>query len=165
MADEYEALREKYKPSSVDILYIGESRPQTGKFFYNANSNLYYNTKVAYEQLFEPETFTLVRFMKNRNWLYDVCNIPVNGMGDGERKRNISSGIPNLILAIDKLQPKFIVVVKMGFMVDLLKEPIEGCGYIENSSLYFLPFPANGWQAKYRNHLIKILKEHQTIWE
>lgn len=41
----YENLRSYYKPSNVEILFVGESRPHGGAFFYLGNSALYRETK------------------------------------------------------------------------------------------------------------------------
>ena len=46
----YENLRNNYKPNNVDVLFVGESRPQGGTFFYQENSALYRETKKAFNQ-------------------------------------------------------------------------------------------------------------------
>jgi len=38
---DYKALRLSYKPPQIKVLYVGESRPQNGTFFYLGNSILY----------------------------------------------------------------------------------------------------------------------------
>jgi hypothetical protein len=36
-----EALRLSYKPEHIKILFVGESAPASGKFFYKGNSMLF----------------------------------------------------------------------------------------------------------------------------
>jgi hypothetical protein len=45
-----EDLRARYRPRDVDVLFIGESPPAGGTFFYAANSNLYYATEEAFRR-------------------------------------------------------------------------------------------------------------------
>lgn len=40
-----ERQRRRYKPKEVRVLFIGESPPEGGTFFYLANSKLYRHTK------------------------------------------------------------------------------------------------------------------------
>src|SRR4051812_20336030 len=44
-----ERTRRKYKPDDIRVLFIGESPPAGGEFFYLANSALYYATRQAFE--------------------------------------------------------------------------------------------------------------------
>ena len=37
----YENLRNHYKPDKVEVLFVGESRPQGGTFFYQGDSTLF----------------------------------------------------------------------------------------------------------------------------
>ena len=75
-----EELRKSYKPDKVKILFVGESPPAGGTFFYNANSNLYRNTKKAFEIALEKEWSYdfLSDFKKMGCYLVDLCLIPVN---------------------------------------------------------------------------------------
>jgi len=43
-------LRARYCPDVVRVLFVGESSPAGGTFFYAANSKLYFATKHAFEQ-------------------------------------------------------------------------------------------------------------------
>ena len=36
-----EHLRRRYRPAHVDLLFIGEAPPASGRFFYQADSGLY----------------------------------------------------------------------------------------------------------------------------
>ena len=43
-----EELRRRYRPETVRALFVGESPPAGGTFFYAANSNLYRFTEQAF---------------------------------------------------------------------------------------------------------------------
>ncbi|MCD4665605.1 MAG: hypothetical protein K8R68_10070 [Bacteroidales bacterium] len=47
-----EIKRKKFKPVTIRILFIAESPPVGGTFFYNENSNLFYAVKLGFEKVF-----------------------------------------------------------------------------------------------------------------
>ena len=57
----WENLRANYQPDNIRVLFIGESPPASGKFFYREISTLYYATKEAFNN---PSNF-LIKF---QNW-------------------------------------------------------------------------------------------------
>lgn len=152
-----ELLRQKYRPNIVDILFIGESCPQNGTFFYAANSNLYKYTAEAFENVFKKQ-FSLLAFQELNYWLYDICEEPINGLPDSERKLRIKNNISRLIETINILNPKLIIVIKKGFVRDIAIPKIINLGFSENTNLFNLPFPACGQQRNYVTQLTSILK-------
>ena len=50
-SEKFEKKRNDFKPSKTKILFVGESRPSGGTFFYDKNSNLYRYTKVKERKL------------------------------------------------------------------------------------------------------------------
>ena len=51
--------RELFKPINVKVLYVAESPPTGGTFFYFENSNLYFAILDAFEGYFENISFKL----------------------------------------------------------------------------------------------------------
>lgn len=154
---EHETIRNSYRPNKVEILFVGESRPQGGTFFYNGNSNLYKYTKQAFEQA--GNEFSAERFRQYGCWLYDVCDISVNGLPRLERREQIRLGLPRLLVTIKELSPKFIIVVKKGEMREIIFKQVCEHGYIDQETAYNVPFPASGRQAEYRNELSEIIRQ------
>lgn len=152
----YEALRESYKPQKTKILFIGESRPAGGTFFYNGDSNLYKYTKRAFEQA--DINFSLEHFKEYGCWLYDVCDVPVNHFENNKRKEQIRLGLSRLLLTIEESCPQYIIVVKKGDMREIIFKEICRCGYVDQETAFNVPFPASGRQAEYRNELSGIIK-------
>ncbi|MDR3296059.1 MAG: hypothetical protein LBT26_09580 [Clostridiales Family XIII bacterium] len=156
----YEELREKYKPSKVKVLFVGESRPESGTFFYAENSNLYKYTKEAFERFHHESDGNWLEFFKKcGGWLYDVCDVPVNSLSGSERCRQIELGLPNLLDTIKELKPKYIIVVKKGEMKKITFERICKEGYVNEETTFNLPFPACGRQNEYRDGLSEIIKK------
>jgi hypothetical protein len=75
-------IRLQYKPSNVRRLFICESSPFSGTFFYNANSELSRYTQDAFSAAFESEFADgqeLLGFFKSRGcYLIDLRGHPIN---------------------------------------------------------------------------------------
>lgn len=154
---DHKTIRSSYMPDKVKILFVGESRPQGGTFFYNGDSNLYKYTRQAFEQT--EKEFSLEHFKRYGCWLYDVCDIPVNGLPHFERREQIRLGLPRLLVTIKELSPKFIIIVKKGDMREIVFHKVCEHGYIDQETAYNVPFPACGRQTEYQNELSAIIKK------
>ncbi|MDP3385787.1 MAG: hypothetical protein Q8S24_01030 [Eubacteriales bacterium] len=155
----YEKLRNHYKPDNVEVLFVGESRPQGGTFFYQGDSALYRETKKAFDEFFREDVFTLNRFKNWNCWLYDICEDPVNGLGNHERKKEIHFNMPRLVDIIETLNAKAIIVCKKTFVESEIRNSRIMDNYCEGESIFFLPFPGQGNQIKFREGLVKSLGE------
>lgn len=159
--NKYEILRNKYKPDKrVKFLFVGESRPVSGEFFYINNTNLYTQTKEVFELLIKD--FSREKFKKLGCWLYDVCSEPINQYNEKipeqrELKRKIiRKNLPQLKSVIKELNPEYIIIVKKGlFGEEVLPEILSIC---DSDNVYNLPFPACSNQKKYKKGLLNILQ-------
>ena len=161
--DKYETIRDFYKPKPmVKILFVGESRPASGDFFYFKNTNLYRYTKEAFIQAeikFSQDNF-LDKFKDCGCWLYDVCDKPLNnGLTNAQRRNYIKSGIAKLEGIINELKPEYIIVVKKKEMKELVFSKIRNICDINGKTAFNFPFPACGHQKEYVDELSQILKE------
>ena len=155
-SEKFEKKRNDFKPSKTKILFVGESRPSGGTFFYDKNSNLYRYTKESFENV--GIDFSLEKFKEMECWLYDVCKEPIGFIKSISAKRKIiEKYIPDLIKNIKALSPKYIIVVKKTCMEKVFSS-ILGIGYSENSNAFNTSFPSCGNQKKYVNELTKILR-------
>lgn len=110
-SENFEKKRNKFRPTKTKILFVGESRPFGGNFFYDENSNLYKYTKKAFDNV--GVDFSLAKFEEMGCWLYDVCKEPINFIeSNSEKRKMIEKYIPDLIKIIKTLSPKYIIVVK-----------------------------------------------------
>lgn len=153
----YEELREIYKPDKIDVLFVGESRPQGGTFFYLENSALYRETKRSFDEYLAQNVFTLEYFKKWNCWLYDICDEPVNGINNIERAEHIRTRMPQLVEFIEEVKPKIIIVCKKTFVENNIRTTNIMESYNDDKNIFFLPFPACGRQRDYREGLIKVL--------
>ena len=156
--DTFESLRNYYKPDHVEVLFIGESRPQGGTFFYQGDSSLYRETKKAFDAYFAEDIFTLGNFKKWNCWLYDICENPVNMLDNAQRRVFIHKNIPQLADVINKEKPKLIIVCKKTVVEPEIRKSNIMDNFRNGESIFFLSHPAYGNQKKYREGLIEALK-------
>lgn len=155
-SENFEKERNNFKPSKTKILFVGESRPFGGTFFYDENSNLYKYTKEAFNNV--DIDFSLAKFKEIGCWLYDVCKEPINHIKSNSAKRKIiEKYIPDLISVIKDLSPQYIIVVKKTCMEKVFSAILE-IGYSANINAFNTSFPSYGNHNKYIEDLTKILR-------
>lgn len=102
-----EELRQSYRPARITTLFMGESAPRSGKFFYTQNTNLYRTMQSAFAA---NEDF-LSEFKARGFYLDDLSLIPVNGMERRERRQQLQASIPSLVQRLIEYKPKTIVIL------------------------------------------------------
>jgi hypothetical protein len=110
-SEKRDALRRKFFPKHVRILFIGESHPASGRFFYSADSGLYRavrNLFQAADPSISDENF-LLRFQECGCYLIDTCADAVDKLQPKERRAACIAGEPSLRRRIGHLRPEMIV--------------------------------------------------------
>lgn len=154
-----EDVRVQFAPEKVRVLFIGESPPAGGTFFYFGNSNLYRYTQEAFSRIFalsvESPTEFLDLFQRMGFYLVDLCLEPVNKMTPVDRRAARRAGVQPLSKKLIETQPETIISVlkaiaphirKAAQLADLTSVPI-----------YELVFPAMSHQQRYVSELSAVL--------
>ena len=102
-----EALRRSFRPEDIKTLFVGESAPRSGKFFYTHNTGLYR----AIKQAFNGSDDFLSGFKASGFYLDDLSLVPVNGMSPGERREQCKASIPSFSSRLREYQPASIVIL------------------------------------------------------
>jgi len=113
VAAERERLRGRYRPARVRILFVGESPPASGRFFYQADSGLYRAVRQTFLAAFpalEGADF-LEAFRKLGCYLVDLCGRPVDQLTAKQRRLACARGEAQLGETIRRLDPEVIVTV------------------------------------------------------
>ena len=109
----HERLRRSYLPERVRLLFIGESPPASGRFFYRRDSGLYRAMREAF-QVADPsigdETF-LTAFQAAGCYLIDVCPEPVDDLDSKSRRAACRAGEASLSRTIAQLRPLMIATL------------------------------------------------------
>jgi len=159
---EVQKLRESWKPDAVKTLFIGESPPSGGTFFYCGDSSLYRHTKKAFEIAFAARWKTqkdFLSFFRERGcYLVDLCDYPINQITDDHlRRRERAMGIPDLAHRIARVQPTAQIVV-MKAIQRQVREATRRSG-TRPERVWVLPFPAQSHQRRYVQELAEALNE------
>lgn len=156
--DQYEALRQAYRPERIDALLVGESRPAGGTFFYLANSNLYYATHQAFQLAVGPmptgEAF--LHLLSDRGvWLYDLADAPVDRMRGRPRRDAVRARASELVDLLRASRPSLVIAVKkdLGATVRQAMEDAD----LDRDRLHVLPFPLYQWRTDYVRGLAALI--------
>ena len=166
----FTAARDQYRPGRVKLLWIAESPPTSGSYFYfqrtTGKDHLFRETMRAVGLWPEKEIMKkgldkqslLERFRSKGYFLIDTCSHPVDKLPDRERKRAILDGTSRIVQLVSELDPEGIIIVKSN-IYEPVKHVLESSGFagrILNQKP--LPFPSHGRQQSYRikiNHIMR----------
>jgi hypothetical protein len=153
-AETIEAIRACYRPELIATLFVGESAPVGGTFFYTGSRMTGYMKRAVDESLGPSDVDFLERF-KSFCWFLDDLSLePVNGLGRAERRAVCLEAQPSLASRIAEYQPQAIVILLMSIR-DIVEAAITAAGC--KTIPYAVPFPGNGQQARFRNAMSQII--------
>lgn len=155
-----EALRKFYKPDLIKLLFIGESPPASGKFFYHKGSMTTFTSR-AFEKVFDrvfSDTSSFLRFFQHSGcYLEDICLEPVDKSPPKERAMMLKDAIEYFSSRLKEYSPEAIVIV-LKRIESHVKEALRKAKI--SCPVYTLPFPGFGHQKNYIRELRKILQSH-----
>jgi hypothetical protein len=143
----------------VRLLFVGESPPAGGTFFYRGNSLLAKFTREAFDQVYGP-SHSMERFLREFRdrgcYLVDLCAEPVDGLEKRLRRRARRAGVAQLAEALRDLQPAQVVAVMKAIEPQVRQAAIAAdlAGRVVTS----LPFPAFGHHHEYVEELVTLLR-------
>lgn len=108
-----EQLRRNCRPKRVRLLFVGESPPASGRFFYRRNSGLYRAMRdvfAAVDPSVNDENF-LETFQSSGCYLVDLCSQPVDQMSAPLRRATCRASEPFLARTIAHLRPQMIATM------------------------------------------------------
>ena len=111
--DGRERLRRRYRPERIRLLFIGESPPASGRFFYRQDSGLYRAIRDTFRMIdpsITDDTFLEI-FQKSGCYLIDACAGPVDHLDAHSRGAACLAGEPALARKIRQLRPAAIVAL------------------------------------------------------
>lgn len=154
-----ERLRRRYRPVRVEILFVGESPPASGRFFYRADSGLYRAVRDTFFAAFPAlrQTEFLDSFRSLGCYLVDLCGEPVDNIPPHERQRACSAGEARLARTIRGLRPKVIITIVRSIRANVRRaeEQAEWSGMHRE-----LPYPGRWYRhrTRFRRQLVPLLR-------
>jgi hypothetical protein len=155
-----EELRESFKPKQVKLLFVGESPPTSGKFFYDKSSMTTITARafeLSHGFKFKGTAEFLCHFKEVGCYLEDLTHVPVDKLQRQEREDFLQAGVLPLSACIKEMQPIAVVVV-LKKIEKYVRDAIMGSGL--TPEVHVLPFPGNGHQNRYVEELETIIVAH-----
>jgi len=154
-----ERLRTRYLPDPVRILFVGESPPASGRFFYQADSGLYRAVRDTFVTAFPllQESEFLDSFRSLGCYLVDLCSQPVDHRSRSAREYACHAGEIRLTRTIRELHPKMMVAIVRSIRVNVIRAQ----GRAGWSGRYLeLPYPGR-WhhhRIEFERQLVPLLR-------
>jgi hypothetical protein len=147
-----EELRKSFHPDCITTLFVGESAPESGRFFYSSNSSLFRAMKRAFGN---QEAF-LQDFQKKGFYLDDLVLTPINKLEKHERSRLRKEAVPELAKRLIEYKPRAVVVV-MKAILPVVRKAMGVAGI--SFEPFCVPHPAFGNWARFHSAMTKIIND------
>jgi hypothetical protein len=147
---EIEAIRQRFRPARITTLFLGESRPASGRFFYRGNSGMTRHMRHALMPEAASDDAFLAGFKARGFFLDDLVLSPIDKMRRAERRARWRAALPAFLARLAEYQPGAVVVVLLG-MQPLLSRAIRAAGH--TMPVYGVPFPGQGNQGRFHAEL------------
>lgn len=152
-----ESTRRRYLPRKVTTLFVGESAPVSGKFFYRGNTQFFTYVRKA---LGGDKNF-LGEFKAKGFFLDDLVHSPVNHLPSAQRRKKLLDAKRYLAKRIARYRPQVVVSV-MKSIHDVVADAIAQSG-APNIRHYRVPFPGNGRQNEFLREMKKIRRKLASV--
>ncbi len=157
----FEEDRKRYHPGDIKVLFIGESPPAGGTFFYRGNSLLAQYTKegfsIPYSCRFDSTSQFLELFKKSKCYLDDLCLYPVNKMSDLIREEERRKGVKGLSERLIIYKPLVIITI-INYVKDHVAQAVSMAN-LNNVTVYNLPFPGRYNNRRYVSELSEVISK------
>jgi|HubBroStandDraft_5_1064220.scaffolds.fasta_scaffold257690_2 hypothetical protein len=148
--NDLEELRKSFRPGLITTLFVGESAPASGRFFYSGDSSLFHAMKRA----FGNQEIFLEDFKKRGFYLDDLVLTPINKLERHERLTQRQEAVPKLAKRLVEYKPKAVVVVMRAILPTVLRA-------MRMASISYEPFcvahPAFGNWTRFSNAMKEII--------
>ncbi|MGB6742729.1 MAG: hypothetical protein WBE38_03655 [Terracidiphilus sp.] len=152
----FEELRKSFRPDRITTLFVGESAPHSGRFFYNSDSSLFHAMKKA----FGSHSTFLDDFKRNGFYLDDLVLVPVNKLANRERSILRWESVSELAARLKDYRPEAIVIVMRAIKPMVLRAMrTAGISY----EPYCTPHPAFGNWNRFHTTMTEIIDSLPVI--
>jgi hypothetical protein len=153
-----EAARARFRPERITTLFVGESAPSGGDFFYyDSNTAIKRYMRQAVEDAFGNSTGGFLERFKSYGWyLDDLVLTPVDDKEEPERNAKCLEAQNSLAVRIAEYQPLAIVSVLLR-----IQKFVDAAAIIArcNARRFAVPFPGMGQQKRFLTEMALIIPE------
>lgn len=151
-----EQLRASYRPTKVKVLFVGESAPAGGMFFYKQTGQVHGQFREALAPHIGDSPSFVDAFKQAGFYLDDLVLEPVNWLSRSERKAIHAASTPLLAERLRDYEAPHVVAFMKG-----IEAPVKAAIAASGMPCQFqvVPFPGNGRQAEFRAAMTAIMPE------
>jgi len=158
-----ESIRKSFRPSKISILFVGESPPANGAFFYVCSPMTRYMAQVFGDVLgreFQSVNHFLNVFMAENCYLDDLSYTPVDNLARLERRGIINSCVAALGERMAEYQPEQVIAILKS-----IDAPVRRAAQLAelHVPVYSIPFPGHGNQRRFVLQLSDLLKSINAL--
>jgi hypothetical protein len=151
----FEEIRASYRPKRITTLFVGESAPHGGTFFYNQDSGLFREIRKA----FRGNGDFLDDFKRSGFYLDDLVLEPVNHLDSKRRRSMCRDSIASFVERLKDYKPQAVVILLHSIRPTVFQAMRE-------SGLFFDPFctpyPGFGNQPRFHKAMAEIIPHLPT---
>ncbi|MET3841003.1 hypothetical protein [Bradyrhizobium sp. OAE829] len=149
-----EATRARFRPATITTLFVGESAPVSGDFFYDGNNAMLTHMKRVVEQALGVNDDFLRRFKAYGWYLDDLVLTPVNHLTKRDRDAQCLGAQASLAARIAEYKPLAIVSLMIG-----IKSIVDAAATAAGSDAqrFAVPFPGMGQQNRFKAAMARII--------
>lgn len=159
----YYNLRNKYCPKNIGIVFVLESPPASGKYFYDEEGDVSEPLFSAMMKLLKSNPQNkregLTYFADSGYFIVDATYQTVNKLQGKKRDDKILENYENLVADLKKLgDPKQInIILVKANICRLLENKLISIGLNVQNNGIVIPFPSTGQQKKFFEGIQKVI--------
>ena len=158
---EREELRHQFRPDPINVLFVGESPPARGTFFYKGDSGLARYTKMSFEHAYSLPDLPMADFLHGFKaagcYLDDLCLEPVNRMNASDRRAAWKTEVDSMSCRLAADSPRIIVPI-LRSIESSVRQAAEMAG-LSDRVRAALPYPGMGNHRRYIAELSQLVLE------
>jgi hypothetical protein len=145
-----EEIRASYRPDRITTLFVGESAPHGGTFFYKQDSGLFREMRKA----FRGRPQFLDDFKRDGFYLDDLVLEPVNHLEPRHRRLACSQSISSFAKRLNDYKPAAIVVL-LRSIKPMVSKAMDQAGL--QYEPFCTPYPGFGNQPRFQKAMAGII--------
>jgi hypothetical protein len=148
----FEEIRASYRPRRITTLFVGESAPHGGTFFYNQDSGLFREMRKA----FRGDHLFLDAFKESGFYLDDLVLEPVNQLPPRDRRIACSQSIASFAKRLSDYKPAAVVILLRSIEA-MVAAAMRQAGF--HYQPFCTPYPGFGNQRRFHHAMAQIIPQ------
>jgi hypothetical protein len=164
---ELQALKARYRPDNIKILFIADGLPVKDRYFYLKNSNMYKAVKEAFTRVFgdfKSDDEFLAFFKEMGAYFENLSRVPIKTLPPPEQRKARQEGVQPLAERLAEMQPR-LIIISLKAIEKYAREAIKLADVNSVEHIAVTPFPVKS-MTNVNNCINGIVSALQSVdWE